>query len=46
LVQVVSCDELNDAEQPITVDVTWFSPHGAAALLTVGVGEELGGYAR
>jgi mRNA-degrading endonuclease toxin of MazEF toxin-antitoxin module len=45
-VLVVSCDELNDAEQPIVVDVTSFSPQGAAALLTVRVGDELGGYAR
>ncbi|MGH3837769.1 MAG: type II toxin-antitoxin system PemK/MazF family toxin [Pseudonocardiaceae bacterium] len=45
-VLVVSCDELNDAEQPIVVDVTPFSPQGAAALLTVRVGDELGGYAR
>lgn len=43
---VVSCDELNEAEQPIVVDVTSFSPQGAAALLTVRVGDELGGYAR
>jgi mRNA-degrading endonuclease toxin of MazEF toxin-antitoxin module len=45
-VLVVSCDELNDADQPITVDVTSFSPQGPAALLTVRLGEELGGYAR
>ncbi len=45
-VLVVSCDELNDAEQPIVIDVTSFSPQGAAALLTVRVGDELGGYAR
>jgi mRNA-degrading endonuclease toxin of MazEF toxin-antitoxin module len=45
-VLVVSCDELNAAEQPIVVDVTSFSPQGAAALLTVRVGDELGGYAR
>ncbi len=45
-VLVVSCDELNDAEQPIVVDVTSFSPHGAAALLTVRLGDELGSYAR
>lgn len=45
-VLVVSCDELNDADQPIVVDVTPFSPQGAAALLTVSVGDELGGYAR
>lgn len=45
-VLVVSCDELNEAEQPIVVDVTSFSPQGAAALLTVRVGDELGGYAR
>lgn len=43
---VVSCDELNEADQPIVVDVTPFSPQGAAALLTVRVGDELGGYAR
>jgi mRNA-degrading endonuclease toxin of MazEF toxin-antitoxin module len=45
-VLVVSCNELNDAEQPIVVDVTPFSPQGAAALLTVRVGDTLGGYAR
>jgi mRNA-degrading endonuclease toxin of MazEF toxin-antitoxin module len=46
-VLVVSCDELNDAEQPIIVDVTSFSPQGAAAsLLSVQIGDELGGYAR
>jgi mRNA-degrading endonuclease toxin of MazEF toxin-antitoxin module len=45
-VLVVSCDELNDVEQPIVVDVTSFSPQGAVALLTVRVGDELGGYAR
>ncbi|MCA1675763.1 MAG: type II toxin-antitoxin system PemK/MazF family toxin [Actinobacteria bacterium] len=45
-VLVVSCDELNDAKQPIVVDVTSFSPQGAAALLTVRIGDELGGYAR
>jgi mRNA-degrading endonuclease toxin of MazEF toxin-antitoxin module len=45
-VLVVSCDELNDAEQPIVVDVTPFSPRGAAALLSVHIGDELGGYAR
>jgi mRNA-degrading endonuclease toxin of MazEF toxin-antitoxin module len=45
-VLVVSCDELNDAEQPIVVDATSFSPQGAVALLTVRVGDELGGYAR
>lgn len=45
-VLVVSCDELNDAEQPIVVDVTSFSPRGAPALLAVRIGDELGGYAR
>jgi mRNA-degrading endonuclease toxin of MazEF toxin-antitoxin module len=45
-VLVVSCDELNAADQPIVVDVTTHSPQGPAALLTVRVGEELGGYAR
>jgi mRNA-degrading endonuclease toxin of MazEF toxin-antitoxin module len=45
-VLVVSCDELTDAEQPIVVDVTSFSPQGADALLTVRIGDELGGYAR
>jgi len=35
-----------DADQPIAVDVTPFSPQGPAALLTVHLGEELGGYAR
>jgi len=45
-VLVVSCDELNDAEAPIVVDVTPFSPQGAATLLTVRLGDELGGYAR
>ncbi|MGH3773797.1 MAG: type II toxin-antitoxin system PemK/MazF family toxin [Pseudonocardiaceae bacterium] len=45
-VLVVSCDELNDAEAPIVLDVTSFSPQGAVALLTVRVGDELGGYAR
>ena len=45
-VLVVSCDELNDAEQPIIVDVTTFSPQGAASLLSVHIGDELGGYAR
>jgi mRNA-degrading endonuclease toxin of MazEF toxin-antitoxin module len=33
-VLVVSCDELNDAEQPIVVNVTPFSPQRAVALLT------------
>jgi mRNA-degrading endonuclease toxin of MazEF toxin-antitoxin module len=45
-VLVVSCDELNDADQPIVVDITPFSPQGPAALLTVLLGEQLGGYAR
>lgn len=45
-VLVVSCDELNDAEQPIVVDVTSFSPQGAVALLTVRIGDQLGGHAR
>lgn len=45
-VLVVSCDELNDAEQPVIVDVTPFSPQGAAALLSVSIGDQLGGYAR
>ncbi|MBV9140376.1 MAG: hypothetical protein JO115_05580 [Pseudonocardiales bacterium] len=35
-----------DADQPIVVDVTPFSLQGSAALLTVRLGEELGGYAR
>ncbi|MGH3799249.1 MAG: hypothetical protein ACRDTD_03780 [Pseudonocardiaceae bacterium] len=35
-----------EAEQPIVVDVTSFSPQGAAALLTAPVGDELGSYAR
>jgi len=45
-VLVVSCDELNDADQSIVVDVTPFSPQGPAALLTVRLSDELGGYAR
>lgn len=45
-VLVVSCDELNEAEQPIVIDVTPFSPQGAAALISVRIGDELGGYAR
>lgn len=40
---VVSCDELNDAEQPIVVDVTPFNPQGAAMLLAMRIGDELGG---
>jgi hypothetical protein len=35
-----------DADQPIVIDVTSFSPQGPAALLTVLLGEQLGGYAR
>jgi mRNA-degrading endonuclease toxin of MazEF toxin-antitoxin module len=45
-VLVVSCDELNAAGQPIVVDVTTVSPQGPALLLTVHVGDELGGFAR
>lgn len=45
-VLVVSCDELNAADQPIIVDITTHSPQGPAALLTVRVGDDLGGYAR
>jgi mRNA-degrading endonuclease toxin of MazEF toxin-antitoxin module len=45
-VLVISCDELNDAEQPIIVDVTSFSPQGASSLLSVHIGDELGGYVR
>jgi mRNA-degrading endonuclease toxin of MazEF toxin-antitoxin module len=45
-VLVVSCNELNDAGQPIAVDVTTTSPQGPAALLTVRVGDDLGGFAR
>ncbi|MEV4241746.1 type II toxin-antitoxin system PemK/MazF family toxin [Nocardia sp. NPDC049737] len=46
-VLVVSTDALNDAGYPVVLEVTMVAPRNAALkLLSIGLGAELGGYAR